>query len=131
MRLVMLKAPPSAVVVSGDATSLHALARALTGRPLPVALATGWADGESWLHRIPVSLIVTDVEELGREDLATLVRLRREFPHIAVIALVSFLTPEALAAEADGVVAVVLPKPVALSHLEEAVNSALFRKVAR
>jgi DNA-binding NtrC family response regulator len=126
----MLKQPSSVLVVSGDAMSRKGLTRALARPALPVAAATGWDDCESWLHRIPVSVIVTDVEELGRRELATLRLLRHEFPHISVIALVSLVTPEARAAAAEGVVAAVLEKPVGLAQLEEAVSSTTLRKVA-
>ncbi len=94
-----------------------------------VASALGWAEGESRLKRIPVSLVVTDLEEVGAEELMRVRRLRTEFPHVGVIALVSIPTPEVRAAQMEGLLLAVLEKPIALGQLEEAVNSALSRKV--
>ena len=47
----------------------------------------------------------------------------------AIIALVSLRTPEVRAATAEELFLAVLEKPIALGHLEEAVNSALFTSV--
>jgi AmiR/NasT family two-component response regulator len=77
-----------------------------------------------------VSLVVIDVEKLDAEELTRVRRLREEFPHVAVIALVSLSTPEVRAATAEGLVLAVLEKPIALGQLEEVVNSALARKVS-
>lgn len=123
-----MRQPDSILVVSPDATTLQGLTRALLRCGVPVASALGWAEGESRLQRIPVSLLVADVEELGPEELLRVRRLRTEFPHVAVIALVSLSTPEVRAATAEGLVLAVLEKPIALERLEEAVNSAISRK---
>lgn len=95
---------------------------------LPVTSALGWVEGEFRLQRVPVSVVVIDVEKLAREELMTLRRLRAGFPHVEVIALVSLSTPEVRVARAEGLVLAVLEKPIALGQLEEAVNSALSRK---
>lgn len=116
------------MVVSPDATTLQGLTRALMRGGVPVTSALGWAEGESRLQRLPVSIVVTDLEELGAEELATVRRLRAEFPHIAVIALVSLATPEVQAARAEGLVMAVLEKPITLGQLEEAVNALLCRR---
>lgn len=116
--------PDSILVVSADAATLQGLARALTRSGFPVASALGWGEGESRLQRIPVSLVVTDLEELGPEELGAVRRLRAEFPRVAVIALVSLSTPEVRVAKTEGLVLAVLEKPIALGQLEEAVNSA-------
>ncbi|MFQ5829590.1 MAG: response regulator [Candidatus Methylomirabilia bacterium] len=125
-----MKVPQSILIVSPDPTTLHGLTRALMRSGLPVAAALGWAEGESRLRRIPVSLVVTDVEELGPEELTTIRRLRAEFPQVTVIALVSLSTPEVRAAQTEGLVLAVLEKPIALGQLEEAVNSAVCRKAS-
>lgn len=123
-----MRQPESILVVSPDATTLQGLTRALTRSGLPVASALGWMEGESRLRRIPVSLVVTDMERLGPAELKTVRRLRTEFPHVPVIALVSLSTPEVQAAKTEGLVLAVLQKPIALGQLEEAVNSALVGK---
>ncbi len=124
-----MRQPDSILVVSPDATTLQGLTRALIRSGLMVASALGWAEGESRLKRIPVSLVVTDLEEVGAEELMRVRRLRTEFPHVGVIALVSIPTPEVRAAQMEGLLLAVLEKPIALGQLEEAVNSALSRKV--
>lgn len=118
-----MRQPESILVVSPDATTLQGLTRALMRNGVPVASALGWGEGESRLHRIPVSVVVTDIEEL-----MTVRRLRAEYPHVGFIALVCLSTPEVQAAKAEGLVLTVLEKPIALGQLEEAVNSALSRK---
>ncbi|MFQ5840771.1 MAG: hypothetical protein ACE5HK_08620, partial [Candidatus Methylomirabilales bacterium] len=120
--------PKSILVVSPDPTTLQGLTRALMHSGLPVASALGWVEGESRLRRIPVSLVVSDVEELRPEELMRVRRLRAEFPKLGVIALVSLFTPEVRAAETEGLVLAVLEKPIALGQLEEAVISALSRE---
>lgn len=125
-----MRQPESILVISPDATTLQGLTRALMRGGLPVTSALGWVEGESRLRRMPVSLVVTDVEELRAEELLRLRRLRAECPHVGVIVLVSLLTPEIQAARTEGLVAAVLEKPIALGVLEQAVNSALSRKVS-
>ena len=123
-----MRQPESILVVSPDATTLQGLTRALMRSGLPVASAVGWVEGELRLQRIPVSLVVSDFEELGPEELMTLRRLRVEFPHVGFVALVSLSTPEVRVATTEGLVLAVLEKPIALEQLEEAVNSALSRE---
>jgi DNA-binding NtrC family response regulator len=120
-----MRQPESLLVVSPDAMTLQGLTRALMRSGAPVASALGWAEGESRLHRLPVSVVVTDVEGPFPEELVTLRRLHAEFPHVTVIALVSLSTPEVEAARAEGLLLAVLEKPIALGQLEEAVRSAL------
>jgi DNA-binding NtrC family response regulator len=126
----MLDSPSCILVMSRDATSLQGLTRALRHQALPVTPAYGWDDCEARLRSIPVSLVVADVEVLGREELGTLQRLQEKFPHVSVIALVSLVTADARAAAAEGLVAVILQKPVGLVQLDEAVSSTTFRKIA-
>ena len=122
-----MRQPASILVVSSDASTLQGLNRALIRSGLPVVSALGWGEGESRLRRIPVSLVVADMETLGPEELMTVRRLRAEFPHVAVIALVSLSTPEVRAAQTEGLVLAVLEKPIALGQLEEVMNSAVLR----
>jgi DNA-binding NtrC family response regulator len=126
----MLDSPSCILVMSRDATSLQGLTRALRHQAFPVIPAYGWDDCEARLHRTPVSLVVADVEVLGREELGTLQRLQEKFPHVSVIALVSLVTAEARAAAAEGLVAAILQKPVGLAQLDEAVSATRLRKVA-
>lgn len=123
-----MKVPESILAVSPDPTTLQGLTRALVRRGLPVASALGWAEGESRLRRIPVSLVVADMEESGLEELMRVRRLRAEFPHVGVIALVSLSTPELRAAQTEGLLLAVLEKPIALEELEKAMSSALSRR---
>jgi len=125
-----MRQPDSILVVSSDATTLQGLTRALLRSGLPVASALGWTEGESRLRRLSVSLVVTDVEELGPEELLALRRLRADFPRVRVIVLVSLSTPEVQAARTEGLVVTVLEKPIVLGVLEEAVSAALARKVS-
>ncbi|MBI4594471.1 MAG: hypothetical protein HY728_09670 [Candidatus Rokubacteria bacterium] len=118
----------SILVVSPDATTLRGLTRALAGSGLPVTSALGWSEGELRLRHLPVSVMVTDLEELGAAEIVWLRRLRSEFPHVEVIALVSLPTPEVLAATAQGLVLSVFEKPIALARLEESVKLALARR---
>lgn len=122
--------PEPVLVISSDATSLQGLTRALGTSGLPVARALGWAEGESQLRRLPVSVVVADLEELGPLELDWVRRLRAEFPHLGVIALVAISGPEVPAAEAEGLVLAVLEKPIALARLEESVKLALARTVS-
>src|SRR5574341_1494971 len=122
-----MKAPESILLVSPDATTLQGLTRALVQRGWPVLSALGWSGAESQLRRIPVSVLVVDMEELGREELDRVRRLRAVFPHVGVVALVSFVTPGARAAEHEGLVLAVLEKPIDLAHLEESVKLAFAR----
>jgi len=122
-----MRPPESILVVSPDATTLQGLTRALVQRGWPVLSALGWPEAESRLRRIPVSLMVTDMEELSCEELSRVRRLRSGFPNVGIIALVSISTPEARAAERQGLVLSVLEKPIALAHLEENVKLALAR----
>lgn len=92
--------------------------------------ALGWVEGESRLQRIPVFLVVTDLEELGPEELMRVRRLRAEFPYVGFIVLVSLSTPEVRTAQTEGLVLAVLEKPIALEQLEEAVNVAVSRKAS-
>ena len=126
-----MRSPESILVVSADATTLQGLTRALMQSGWPVLSALGRQEGESRLRRFPVSLVVSDVEGPGPEELSWIRRLRSEFPHVGIIALVSLLTPEVQAATAEGLVLAVLEKPIALGHLEEAVNSGLSRAEER
>ncbi len=126
-----MRPPESILVVSPDATTLQGLTRALMQRGWPVLSAPGWPEAESRLQRIPVSLMVTDTEELSGEELSRIRQLRSGFPNVGIIAMVSISTPEARAATAEGLVLAVLEKPIALGHLEEAVNSALSRAERR
>lgn len=122
-----MRPPESILVVSPDATTLQGLTRALVQHGWPVLSAFGWPEAESRLQRIPVSLMVTDMEELSRDEFSTVRRLRSEFPHVGIIALVSFSTSQSRAAESEGLVLSVLEKPIALDHLEESVRVALAR----
>ena len=124
-----MRQPESILVVSPDATTAQGLSRALMEGGLPVTSALGWPEGESRLRRVPVSVAVLDLEQLALEELMILRRLRGEFPHVSVIALVSFPTPGEQIARAEGLLLAVLQKPIALGQLEEIVNSALERKV--
>jgi DNA-binding NtrC family response regulator len=126
-----MRQPDSILVVSPDVATLQGLTRALLRTGLPVASGLGWAEGESRLQRIPVALLVTDVEELGPEELERLRRLHAEFPHVGVIALVSLPTAGVRTAKTEGLVLAVLEKPIALGKLEEAVSSALSRKAVQ
>lgn len=122
-----MRQPDSILVMSPDATTLQGLTRALMRGRLPVTSALGWMEGESRLRRVPVSVMVIDLEELGAEELERVRRLRTGFPHVAVIALVSLVTPEAQAARAEDLVVAVLEKPITLGRLEEALNAVLSR----
>lgn len=126
-----MRPPESILVVSADATTVQGLTRALMQSGWPVLSALGWQEAGTRLRRFPVSLVVSDMEGPGPEELTWIRRLRSEFPHVGVIALVSLPTPEARAAIAEGLVLAVLEKPIALGHLEEAVNSALSRAEGR
>lgn len=123
-----MRQPESILVVSPDAMTLQGLTRALMRSGAPVASALGWAEGESRLHRLPVSVVVTDLEGPLPDELMTIRRLRAEFPHVTVIALVSLFTPEVEAARSEGLLLAVLEKPIALGQLEEAVKSVLSRR---
>jgi len=123
-----MRQPESILVVSPDATTLESLTRALVRSGFAVVSALGWREGESRLQQVPVSLVVMDAEELGPEELKALRRLPAEFPHVAIIALVSLSTPEVREAEAEGLVLAVLEKPITLGQLEEAIDSALSRE---
>ena len=95
-----------------------------------VLSALGWQEAESRLRRFPISLVVTDMEGPGPEDLGWVRRLRAEFPHVGIIALVSLRTPEVRAVETEGIVLAVLEKPIGLARLEESVQRALARTAA-
>jgi len=123
-----MRQPESILVVSPDATTLESLTRALVRSGFAVVSALGWREGESRLQQVPVSLVVMDAEELGPEELKALRRLPAEFPHVAIIALVSLSTPEVREAEAEGLVLAVLEKPITLGQLEEAIDLALSRE---
>lgn len=122
-----MRPPESILVVSPDATTLQGLIRALGRCGRPVLSALGWSEGESRLRRVPVSLVVTDIEGPDAEEMDRVRRLRAEFPHVGIIALVSLRTPEIRAAEVQGSVLAVLEKPIALARLEESVTLALAR----
>ena len=123
-----MRQPDSILVVSPDVATLQALTRALLRTGLPVASGLGWTEGESRLQRIPVSLLVADVEDLGPEEMERLRRLHAEFPHVGVIVLASLPTAGVEMAKTEGLVLAVLEKPIVLGKLEEAVSSALSRK---
>lgn len=123
-----MRQPDSILVVSPDVATLQALTRALLRTGLPVAPGLGWVEGESRLQRIPVSLLVADVEDLGLEEMERLRRLHAEFPHVGVIVLASLPTARVEMAKTAGLVLAVLEKPIALGKLEEAVSFALSRK---
>lgn len=125
-----MRPPESILVVSSDATTLQGLTRALMQGGWPVIAALGWSEVESRLRRLPVFLVVTDMEGPDPEELSRVRRLRSEFPNVGVIALVCFSTPEVRAAEAQGVVLAVLEKPITLAQLEESVKLALARAPA-
>jgi DNA-binding NtrC family response regulator len=122
-----MRQPESILIVSPDATTLQSLTRALMRGGAPVTSALGWAEGEARLRRVPVSVVVADLEELGVEELVALRRVRAGFPHVAVIALVSLATPEVQVAMTEGLVAAVLDKPIRLGRLDDAVIAALSR----
>jgi len=123
-----MRQPDSILVVSPDVATLQALTRALLRTGLPVASGLGWTEGESRLQRIPVALLVADVEDLGPEEMERLRRLHAEFPHVGVIVLASLPTAGVEMAKTEGLVLAVLEKPIVLGKLEEAVSSALSRK---
>ena len=126
-----MRPPESILVVSPDATTLQGLTRALIRSGWPVLSALGWSEGESRLRRVPVSLVVADIEGPDPEEMDRVRRLRSEFPHVGIIALVSLRTPEIRAAEAQGTLLAVLEKPITLAQLEESVTLALARTAAR
>ncbi len=99
--------------------------RALTVSGLQATSALNWPEGEMWLRHLPVSVVIADLEELGPGELRRLRRLRAEFPHVGVIALVSLSTPEVLVATTQGLVVSVFEKPIALARLEASVKLAL------
>lgn len=115
------------LVMSPDSTSLRGLTRALATSGFAVAAVPSWMEVESGLGRLPVPLLVADLDEFSSEDLDRLRRLRAEFPRMEIIALVSLSTPAVRAAERQGVVRAVLEKPIALARLEGTVRSALAR----
>ena len=117
----------SILVMSPDATSLRGLSRALVTSGFVVDAALGWMDVDAGLGRLPVSLLVADLDEFSSEDLGRIRRLRAEFPRVEIVALVSLSTPAVRAAERQGVVCAVLEKPIALARLEGTVRSALAR----
>lgn len=96
---------------------------------VPVVPAAGWAEGEARLRRVPVSVMVIDLEELGLKELAQVRQLRAEFPHVPVIPLVSLITQGIEAAQTEGLVRAVFEKPIALEQLEDAVNAVLSGRV--
>jgi DNA-binding response OmpR family regulator len=122
-----MRPPESVLVVSPDATTLQGLTRALMQSGWSVLSALGWQEAESRLRRFPISLVVTDLEGPGPDDLDWVRRLRSEFPHVGIIALVSLRTPEVRAVETEGIVLAVLEKPIGLARLEESVQRALAR----
>jgi DNA-binding response OmpR family regulator len=126
-----MRPPESILVVSPDATTLQGLTRALIRSGWPVLSALGWSEGESRLRRVPVSLVVADIEGPDPEEMDRVRRLRSEFPHVGIIALVALRTPEVRAAEAQGTLLAVLEKPITLAQLEESVTLALARTAAR
>ncbi len=126
-----MRPPASVLIVSPDATTLQSLTRALVRSGLPVVSALDWAEGDCRLGRLPVSVVVADVEGLSADELAELRRLRSRFPHVGVIALVSLVTPEVRAAVDEGLVLAVLEKPVALGPLEKTLRAALPRTAIR
>jgi DNA-binding NtrC family response regulator len=126
-----MRAPESILIVSPDVTTLQGLTRALMVTGMPVVPALGWSEGEFRLHRIPVSLVVADIEALNLAERTRIERLRAEVPHVAIVMLVSFCTPEARAAEREGLVLAVLEKPVALGRLEATARAALSQGAAR
>jgi DNA-binding NtrC family response regulator len=123
-----MRQPDSILVVSPDVATLQGLTRALLRTGLPVASGLGWAEGESRLQRIPVSLLVADIEDLGPDEMERLRRLHAGFPHVGVIVLTSLPTTGVEMAKTEGLVLAILEKPIALGRLEEAVSSALSRK---
>lgn len=118
------------LVMSPDSSSRRGLSRALATSGFAVDAVPSWTDVESGLGRLPVPLLVADLDELCSEDLARVRRLRAEFPRVEIIALVSLSTPAVRAAERRGVVRAVLEKPIALARLEGTVRSALARRTS-
>lgn len=123
--------PQPILVVSHDATSLRALARALEQGGVPVISTQEWAEAQVWLRGRTPSVIVADVNTFSTEELEPVRSLRAEFPGVGVIAMVSLVTPESRMAQEQGLLLAVLEKPVALDQLEERVKLAQARAAAR
>jgi DNA-binding response OmpR family regulator len=75
------------LVIDDDAHLLSTIEQALSVRGHSVVTATDGIQGERLFRAEPFNLIITDIVMPEREGLETIMVLRREFPHVPVIAM--------------------------------------------
>jgi CheY-like chemotaxis protein len=115
------------LIIDDDENLLHALAQALGSLGYSVATATDGAEAAKLFRSEMFNVIVTDLVMPNREGVETIITLRREFPHIGVIAMTGSCTRSELYLELAARVGAdrTLPKPFSLQELDDAIRSLL------
>ena len=87
---------PRILVIDDDEHLLSTIGHALTTSGHTVVTANNGVRGEMLFRATPFDLIITDLVMPEREGLETIIVLRREFPHIPVIAITGLAKNSAL-----------------------------------
>ena len=118
---------PSILLIEDDDLFRETLAVALTQCGYTVTQAEDGEQGVKLFRHAPTDLVITDIVMPNKEGIATIMELRRDHPHLGIIAISGFVHQPALYLKIASIVgaARTLQKPFALSELLAAVEAVL------
>jgi DNA-binding response OmpR family regulator len=115
---------PNVLVIDDDIRVRELIADTLGGEGYTVTQAIDGVEGMAKFRAEPFDLIITDLYMPEKEGLETIVELRREFPHLKILAISGAHTEQLRIAKLLGADRT-LSKPFDIADLIEAVNGLL------
>jgi DNA-binding response OmpR family regulator len=113
------------LVIDDEASIRDLCARILARAGFVVTTASSGEDGLAQLAREPVDLVVTDIRMPGLSGLDVLERAKATLPHLRVILITGFGTPQTLARAQHAGADRILTKPFNPAELVTAVREIL------
>jgi DNA-binding response OmpR family regulator len=113
------------LVIDDEASIRDLCARVLARAGFVVTTASSGEDGLAQLAREPVDLVVTDIRMPGLSGLDVLERAKATLPHLRVILITGFGTPQTLARAQHAGADRILTKPFNPAELVTAVREIL------
>ncbi len=86
---------PSILLIEGDDLFRETLALALTERGYTVMQARDGVEGVELFRVAPADAVLTDIVMPNKEGIAVVTELRRDFPHVGIIAMSGGLAHDA------------------------------------